>query len=65
VPGWTEVTKLLELEKPTPEGEYQVSSTTPGARAALPVFTIRFRGNDVVDISPRETGLGMPLYRRR
>jgi hypothetical protein len=28
------------------------------------VVTIRFRGNDVVDIAPRETGPGYPLYRR-
>ncbi len=63
VPGWTEVTKLLDQEKPTPDGEYQVSSA-PAAQPANPVFTIRFRGNDVVSISPRETGLGYPLYRR-
>jgi hypothetical protein len=31
---------------------------------ARPVVTIRFRGNDAVDISPRETGPGYPLYRR-
>jgi hypothetical protein len=25
---------------------------------------MHFRGNDLVDISPREVGLGYPLYRR-
>ena len=25
---------------------------------------MRFRGNDLVDIGPRESGLGYPLYQR-
>jgi hypothetical protein len=67
VPGWTEVTRLLDLDKPVAAADYQVSAaprTGPSSNAPFPVFTIGFRGNDVVDISPRETGLGYPLYRR-
>jgi hypothetical protein len=65
VPGWTEVTRLLDQDKPPRPFEYQVSAA-PRAVAAppLPVVSLRFRGNDVVDISPRETGPGYPLYRR-
>ncbi len=65
VPGWTEVTKLLDQDTPSGPFDYQVSSAPGGAGAApRPVFTIRFRGNDAIDISPRETGLGYPLYKR-
>jgi hypothetical protein len=67
VPGWTEVTRLLEQDKPVLPSDYQVSAaarTGPSANAPKPVFTIRLRGNDVVDISPRENGSGYPLYRR-
>jgi hypothetical protein len=65
VPGWTEVTRLLDMDKPPQPLEYQVSAAARKPPAPpLPVFTIRFRGNDVVDISPRETGPGQPLYRR-
>ena len=67
VPGWTEVTRLLDQDKPVAGTDYQVSAaprTGPSANSPRPVFTIRFRGNDVVDIAPRETGLGYPLYRR-
>ncbi len=63
VPGWTEVTRLLDQDKPIAPTDYQVSAA-PRERDPLPVFTMRFRGNDLVDISPRETGLGYPLYRR-
>jgi hypothetical protein len=75
VPGWTEVTRLLDLDKPPAPLEYQVSAAPRAAVAAAgapaapaaerPVFRIRFRGNDVVDIAPRETGPGYPLYRRQ
>jgi hypothetical protein len=64
VPGWTEVTRLLEQNKPVLPTDYQVSEAPKGV-GPLPVFTIRFRGNDVMDILPRETGSGYPLYRRR
>jgi hypothetical protein len=65
VPGWTEVTRLLDQDKPPQPFEYQVSAAPRAVTAPpRPVVTIRFRGNDVVDISPRETGPGYPLYRR-
>jgi hypothetical protein len=65
VPGWTEVTRLLDQDKPPQPFEYQVSAAPRSAPApARPVFKIRFRGNDVIDITPRETGPGYPLYRR-
>jgi hypothetical protein len=65
VPGWTEVTRLLDQDKPPQPFEYQVSAVPRSVPApARPVVTIRFRGNDAVDISPRETGPGYPLYRR-
>ena len=65
VPGWTEVTRLLDQEKPPGPFDYQVSAAAPAAeRPPNPVFTVRFRGNDVIDVSPRESGLGCPLYRR-
>lgn len=67
VPGWTEVTRLLDQDKPPQPFEYQVSSvprTGPASNAPRPAFSIAFRGNDVVAISPRETGHGYPLYRR-
>ena len=63
-PGWTEVTRPLEQDPPAGRLDYQVS----GARstgAPPPVFTLRFRGNDLVDISPRESGPGYPLYHGR
>ena len=67
VPGWTEVTRLLDMDRPPVPLEYQVSAAPRSAAAAAdrPVFTIRFRGNDVVDIAPRESGSGYPLYRRQ
>jgi hypothetical protein len=43
--------------------DYQVSEG-PNEGVPRPVFTIRFRGNDVMDITPREEGLGIPMYRR-
>jgi len=65
VPGWTEVTRLLDLPKPPQPLEYQVSAARRTEPApARPQFTIRFRGNEVVDIQPREQGPGQPLYRR-
>jgi hypothetical protein len=65
VPGWTEVTRLLDQDKPPQPFEYQVSAAPRSMPAPpRPVVTLRFRGNDVVDVSPRETGHGYPLYRR-
>ncbi len=65
VPGWTEVTRLLDQDKPPRPFEYQVSAAPRSEPSPpRPAVTIRFRGNDVVDISPRETGPGYPLYRR-
>jgi hypothetical protein len=63
VPGWTEVTRLLEMKKRPGPVDYQVSEGHSSG-AARPVFTIRFRGNDVADITPREEGPGIPLYGR-
>jgi hypothetical protein len=65
VPGWTEVTRLLDQDKPPQPFEYQVSAVPRSVPApARPVVTIRFRGNEAVDVSPRESGPGYPLYRR-
>lgn len=65
VPGWTEVTRLLDQDKLPQPFEYQVSAAPRSMPAPpRPVVTLRFRGNDVVDASPRETGHGYPLYRR-
>ena len=64
IPGWTEVTLPLDQEKPSGPTDYQVSATLKGTKAALPVFTMHFKGNDLVDITPRESGLGYPLYER-
>jgi hypothetical protein len=65
VPGWTEVTKLLEVDKQPSPDDYQVSAVLTGSTPPpRPVFTIRLRGNDAVEIAPREAGNGYPLYRR-
>ncbi len=48
--------------------EFWKESTNPGASwepLKEPArYTCRFRGNTLVDISPRDEGLGLPLYRR-
>jgi hypothetical protein len=48
--------------------EFWKESTNPGA-SWVPLteparYTCRFRGNTLIDISPRDEGLGLPLYRR-
>ena len=62
-PGLDEVTQPLDQEPPASPGEYYVSANGK-EQEPRPVFTMRFRGNDLVEISPREEGLGYPLYRR-
>ena len=48
--------------------EFWKESTDPGAQwkpADPPAkYTFTFRGNTVIDVSPRDTGLGFPLYQR-
>jgi len=63
IPGWTEVTQPLDQESPASPADYYVSANGK-EKEPRPVFTMRFRGNDLVDIYPREGGLGYPLYRR-
>jgi len=64
IPGWTEVTRPLEQDPPASKLDYQVSGTRRTG-APQPVFTLKFRGNDLVSITPREDGPGYPLYRGR
>ena len=63
IPGWTEVTQPLDQELPASPSDYYVSANGE-QKEPRPVFTLHFRGNDLVDIHPREEGLGYPLYRR-
>ena len=63
IPGWTEVTQPLDQEPPASSSDYYVSASDKKAEPQ-PTFTISFRGNDLVDIFPRESGLGYPLYQR-
>ncbi len=63
IPGWTEVTLPLVTEAIRQPFSYVVS-TGQVRPAELTTFTCQFRGNTLVDIQPREQGLGYPLYRR-
>jgi hypothetical protein len=63
IPGWTEVSRPLITETDRKPFTYVVS-TGQVRPAELTTFTCQFRGNTLVDIQPREQGLGYPLYRR-
>ncbi len=63
IPGWTEVSRPLESQASPQPFEYVVS-TAQRKPPVLTAFTCRFKGNTLVEISPREQGLGYPLYRR-
>ncbi len=63
VPGWTEVTRPLVTDTVRRHFSYVVS-TGQVRPAELTTFTCHFKGNTLVDIQPRELGLGYPLYRR-
>jgi hypothetical protein len=63
LPGWTEITRPLESHLPPQPFEYVVS-TGQVRPAVLTTFTCRFKGNTLIDINPREQGLGYPLYQR-
>jgi hypothetical protein len=63
IPGWTEVSRPLVTDTIRRHFTYVVS-TGQVRPAELTTFTCQFRGNTLVDIAPREQGLGYPLYRR-
>jgi hypothetical protein len=50
------------------ENEFWQECTNPGTQwkpeNSPQKYTMRFRGNTLVDIAPRDTSLGFPLYRR-
>lgn len=50
------------------QSEFWKESTNPGVSwEPLPEparYACRFRGNTLIDISPRDEGLGLPLYQR-
>jgi hypothetical protein len=63
IPGWTEVTlPLITDVKPDPFA--YIASTGQNKPTELTTYTCHFKGNTLVDIYPREQGLGYPLYRR-
>lgn len=63
IPGWTEVTlPLITDVKPDPFA--YIASTGQNKPTELTIYTCHFKGNTLVDIYPREQGLGCPLYRR-
>jgi hypothetical protein len=48
-------------------GEMWQESTDPGQRWTNPrptTYTMTFKGNTLVDVSPRDSGKGLPLYQR-
>jgi hypothetical protein len=63
IPGWTEVTRPLITDTVHQPFTYVVSTGQVRPQELTP-FTCHFRGNTLVDIQPREQGLGYPLYRR-
>ena len=63
IPGWTEVSRPLVTNQPSQPYEYVVS-TGQNKPETLTTFTCSFKGNTLVDIVPREVGLGYPLYHR-
>ena len=63
VPGWTEVTRPL-LTDVQPDPFTYIVSTGQQRPETLTRYTCTFRGNTLVDIHPRQEGLGYPLYRR-
>jgi hypothetical protein len=63
IPGWTEITLPFEQDTMPRPFEYVVSAAQKKP-AELTTFTCYFKGNTLVDIQPRETGLGYPLYQR-
>lgn len=64
IPGWTEVTRPLEQD-PTPRPFEYVVSAAQKRPAELTAFTCHFRGNTLIEIQPRESGWGYPLYLRQ
>jgi hypothetical protein len=63
IPGWTEVTRPLITDVQPQQFGYVVS-TNQNRPDELTNFTCHFKGNTLVDIQPREQGLGYPLYQR-
>ena len=63
IPGWMEISRPLASDQPPQPYEYVVS-TGQRKPSTLTTFTCHFKGNTLIDITPRELGLGYPLYRR-
>jgi hypothetical protein len=64
IPGWTEVTLPLVTDVQPQPFSYVVSAGQKRP-PELTRFTCHFKGNELVDIHPREHGLGYPLYLRQ
>jgi hypothetical protein len=63
IPGWTEVTlPLITDVKPDPFT--YIVSTGQNRPGELTNFVCHFKGNTLVEIQPREQGIGYPLYQR-
>lgn len=63
VPGWTEITQPYARANPGPNIEYRLcNSYMPSEEREK--FTFTFKGNTVIDVTPREDANAYPIYLR-